>query len=189
MKKNALLLLHPDCEEIEAVTPIDLLTRAGVRVEQVATAGQRLVTGRSGITLVADCLLDEVIDRDYDAVIIPGGPGIQQLRKNPAIVALLQRQFARNKTIGCICAAPLLLLDAELIKGIVYTAYPATASELPYAQDEAVVIDGPIITSRGAGTAIEFALALVSRLTDKTTAKVIADSILWPRSEFNRSMM
>lgn len=182
MNKSALIILHPDFEEIEAATPIDLLSRAGIHVEQAALGDTRFVTGRSGITLEAATLLDDVIDDEYDAIIIPGGPGIQQLRKHPAICALLRRQFSQKKIIGCICAAPLLLLDAGLIDKIKYTAYPATENELPLARHEPVVIDGPIITSRGAGTAIEFGLALVASLSDKTTAKVIGDSIIWPRN-------
>ena len=182
MSQKALIILHPGFEEIEAVTPIDLLSRADVQVVQATIGDTRLVTGRSGITLEATHLLDRVIDEDFDAIIIPGGPGIQKLRKHPAVCALLRKQFTQDKIIGCICAAPLLLLDAGLLDGLSYTAHPATAEELPKAQAETVVIDGTIITSRGAGTAVEFGLALVSRLTDNSTAKVIGDSIVWPHS-------
>ncbi|MFT4901531.1 MAG: 4-methyl-5(b-hydroxyethyl)-thiazole monophosphate biosynthesis [Lentimonas sp.] len=182
MKKKALIILHNDFEEIEAVTPIDLLSRAGIEVTQASIEDSLYVTGRSGITLEATDRFDNVIGEAYDAIILPGGPGIQQLRRHPAICELLRQQVARGKIVGCICAAPLLLLDAGLIEGLDYTAYPATIDELPQAKSDPVVVDGNIITSRGAGTAIEFGLALVKALTDKTTAKVVGDSIVWPRN-------
>lgn len=181
MKKSALVILHPDFEEIEAVTPIDLLSRAQIEVVVTNSADSAFLTGRSGITVEAPHRLEDVIDDSYDAIILPGGPGIQNLRKHPAICALLRRQASQQKIIGCICAAPLLLLDAGLIENLQYTAHPATEHELPHARPESVVVDGAIITARGAGAAIEFGLALVKSLTDTTTAQVVADSIVWPR--------
>jgi 4-methyl-5(b-hydroxyethyl)-thiazole monophosphate biosynthesis len=180
MKKKALVILHPGFEEIEAVTPIDLLARAEVHVVKAAIGDHLQVEGRSGITLQATHRLSEVIEEHFDAVILPGGPGIMQIRNHPEFCALLVRQKAAGNLIGCICAAPLLLRDAGLIDGLSYTAHPSTAAELPNASLEAVVQDGNIVTSRGAGTATEFALALVRSLTDGATTQTIADSICWP---------
>jgi 4-methyl-5(b-hydroxyethyl)-thiazole monophosphate biosynthesis len=177
MSTRALIILHPGFEEIEAVTPIDLLSRAGVEVVQAALDDSRFVTGRSGISLQATHRLVDVAEDIFDAIILPGGPGIMQIRNHPLICKLLQQQQAANRLIGCICAAPLLLLDASQTAGLRYTCHPSAEDQLTEAIDAAVVQDGNIITSRGAGTATEFALQLVSQLTDQVTADTIAESI------------
>lgn len=179
MTLRALIILHPGFEEMEAVAPIDLLARAGVEVVQASTTESRLVKGRNGITMEATHRLADVAADDFDAVILPGGPGIMKLRGDARIVECLQRQYQAGKLIGCICAAPLLLLDAGLSQGIAYTAHPSTLGELSAARSDAVVIDGRSITSRGAGTATEFGLALVRTLYGEAAAKEIADSICW----------
>jgi 4-methyl-5(b-hydroxyethyl)-thiazole monophosphate biosynthesis len=177
MSTRALIILHPGFEEIEAVTPIDLLSRAGVEVVQAALDDSRFVTGRSGISLQATHRLVDVAEDIFDAIILPGGPGIMQIRKHPLICKLLRQQQAANRLIGCICAAPLLLLDASQTASLRYTCHPSVEDQLTEAIDAAVVQDGNIITSRGAGTATEFALQLVSQLTDQVTADTIAESI------------
>lgn len=181
MNKQALIILHSGFEEIEAVTPIDLLTRAGVKVVQAALAEKLEVTGKSGIVLQASHHLDDVVSEPFDAVILPGGPGIQDIRKHPIICKLFEHQKAANKIIGCICAAPLLLLDAGLVKDLRYTCFPGVRNELPNALQDNVVQDGTIITSKGAGTATEFGLQLISALIDKPAADKIAESICWSR--------
>ncbi|MDQ8208630.1 DJ-1/PfpI family protein [Coraliomargarita sp. SDUM461003] len=182
MKKRALILLHPGFEEMEAVAPIDLLARAEIEVVQASTSNATLVTGRNGITMQATHRLADVAADEFDAVILPGGPGILQLRKNPQIIECLQRNHQRGKLIACICAAPLLLLDAEISPNIAYTAHPSTLNELPEARQQSVVRDGSVITSRGAGTATEFALSIVRALRDENCAQEIAESICWPHS-------
>lgn len=179
MTQRALVILHPGFEEMEAVAPIDLLARAGVEVVQASTADTLRVEGRNGISLEATRLLSDVAEQDFDAVILPGGPGIQKLRGDARIIACLRRQHAAGKLVAAICAGPLLLLDAGLIEGLTYTAHPSTHKELDEARDQAVVNDGSIITSRGAGTATEFALALVQALCGQDAAREIADSICW----------
>lgn len=179
MTQRALIILHPGFEEMEAVAPIDLLARAGVEVVQASTAETLQVEGRNGISLEATRLLSDVAEQDFDAVILPGGPGIQKLRGDARIIACLRRLHKAGKLIAAICAGPLLLLDAGLIEGLTYTAHPSTHEELDEARDHAVVTDGSIITSRGAGTATEFALALVRALCGQDAAREIADSICW----------
>lgn len=179
MNKQAIIILHSGFEEMEAVTPIDLLTRAGVKVVQAALAERLEVTGKNGIVLQASHHLDDVVSEPFDAVILPGGPGIQNIRKHPIVCKLFKQQKAEGRTIGCICAAPLLLLDAGLIANLRYTCYPSVRDELPEALEEPVVQDGTIITSRGAGTATEFGLQLIRTLTDEATASKVAESICW----------
>ena len=179
MSTHALMILHPGFEETEAVTPIDLLARAGVEVVQAAINDTLLVPGSNGITLLATHRLADVAEKTFDVIILPGGSGIMQIRKHPLICKLLQQQRAANRLIGCICAAPLLLFDAKLTENLRYTCHPSAADELTAALDATVVQDGVIITSRGAGTATEFALQLVCQLTNQKTATAIAESICW----------
>jgi 4-methyl-5(b-hydroxyethyl)-thiazole monophosphate biosynthesis len=180
MSLRALIILHAGFEEIEAVVPIDLLARAGIEVVQAALGDDLLVEGRSGITLSATHRFDEIADQAFDAVILPGGPGISKIRNHLAVIKLLRRQNEQGKLVACICAAPLLLKDAYLLSEINYTAHPSTADELPAARTQSVVTDGSFITSRGAGTATEFSLALIQKLRGDTLAAEIADSICWP---------
>lgn len=181
MHKKALVILHSGFEEIEAVTPIDLLKRADIKVVQAALAERLEVTGRSGITLQASHHLDDVVSEPFDAVILPGGPGIQKIRQHPIICKLFKQQKDEGRIIGCICAAPLLLLDSGLIENLRYTCHPSVRDELPEALEEPVLQDGTIITSRGAGTATEFGLQLIRTLIDETTVNKIAESICWSK--------
>ena len=182
MSARALILLHPGFEEMEAVAPIDLLARAEVEVVQASTDSTHHITGRNGITMEATHLLSEVHEQTFDVVIVPGGPGIMQLRGDSRITVCLRRHHQNKKLIACICAAPLLLLDAGLTGEIQYTAHPSTADELCAAKNQAVVVDGTTITSRGAGTSSEFALAIVEQLCGIDCAREIAKSICWTQT-------
>lgn len=181
MDHNALILLHPGFEELEAVAVIDLLARSGVEVTQANLGDVREVPGRNGITLVADCLAENLPEEPiYDVIILPGGPGIQKIRRDARVCRLLRRQHDAGRLVACICAGPLLLLDAGLLdQGLRYTSFPATASELPERSDAKVVLDRQILTSQGAGTATEFALAIIDSLQGADRAKTIAESICW----------
>ena len=178
---TALILLHNGFEEIEATTPIDLLSRAGIEVVQAAIGNRLEVKGRSGITLQANCGFSAISDQNYDVIILPGGPGIQELRDDDGLCQLLKRHSKNEALLACICAAPLLLKDADLLNRKTYTAHPSTREELPSATNDLVCVDGMLITSRGAGTATEFALAIVQKLCGFQLTKKIADSICWPQ--------
>ena len=177
MKKRALCLLVDGFEEIEAVTPVDLLRRAGVEVV-MASLGQGIVTGRCGIRLVADTLLDSVTPADFDLLLIPGGPGVAALRTDGRPAALAREFHEAGKTVAAICAAPLVLKDAGLLEGRNFTAHSAAHDELPGVSLERVVIDGNLITSRGAGTALDFGLALVRCLAGDAAADEVAKAIM-----------
>lgn len=164
---------------MEAVAAIDLLSRAGVEVCLANIGGDSLVAGRSGIRLQTTSQITKIKNGDlYDAVILPGGPGIKQLRGHEMLCELLRQHHNENRILACICAAPLLLLDAGILP-VKYTAHPSTLAELPEAQPAACVWDGRILTSQGAGTATQFGLALVQALTNETQASEIAESICW----------
>ena len=181
MATSALILLAEGFEEIEAVSPIDLLRRAEISVT-IASCGQGLVVqGRSNLSIQSDCMLKEVQDQQFDLLILPGGPAVFELRKNQSILKIIQEHNQARKWIGAICAAPLLLLDANILGSSKYTAHASVVDELPHLiTDQGVVKDDKIITSSGAGTAIAFGLALVEVLTDSKSAKSIADSIHAP---------
>ena len=175
---SVLAILADGFEEIEATAPIDLLRRAGVRVVVAALGPAVAVVGRSGLTLLADTTLAEATRETFDLVFLPGGPGTKNLRGDPRVIALVQRQVGAQKPVAAICAAPTVLNDAGLLTDKHYTAHPSVAGELPaILADHAVVEDGLILTSRGAGTAVEFGLALVARLVSTAKADEIRKSI------------
>jgi len=179
MSKRVLCLLFPAFEEIEALTPVDLLRRAGAQVTIASLTGDRLVTGRCGVTVQADAALAEVVTREFDLLLIPGGPGVERLRKDGR-PARLAREFEQaGKPVAAICAAPTVLADAGLLTDRRFTAHVSVHGELVRAlANERVVEDGLLITSRGAGTALDFGLALVRRLFGDTVKHDVAKAIM-----------
>lgn len=170
----------PGFEELEAVAPIDILRRAGVDVT-VAGLDDPVPTGRNGIRIATDAPLADVAARVFDAVVLPGGPGVARLRASPEVLGLVQRQAAAGRWVAAICAAPLVLHDAGVLAGRRFTCHPSAARELAGADAaSAVVEDGNIVTSRGAGTAVLFGLALAARLTTSERAAEVAASICHP---------
>lgn len=176
--ETALIILAEGFEEIEAVTPIDLLLRADVDVTVASLGDNLMVNGRSGIHLTADYTLGTALKAEFDMIVLPGGPGHRFLRNSKRVLKVLQEQAARGGWIGAICAAPLVLNDAGLLQGKRYTAHCTAGNELKeIIEDEPVVVDGKIITSRGAGTAVKFSLACIKALKDEATAQQVAESI------------
>ena len=175
---TVLAILAEGFEEIEATAPIDLLRRAGAEVTVAALAEGIHVTGRSGLTMHADTTLAAVGEREFDCVFIPGGPGVKHLRADSRVRAIVLRHAAANRWLAAICAAPTVLHDAGLLTGRRYTAHFSVANELPaILVNERTVVDGRLLTSRGAGTAIEFGLLLVEKLFSLDKSNEIARSI------------
>ncbi len=169
---SVLVPLAPGCEELEAVTIIDLLRRAGV---EVITAGldsgseASPVRASRGTVLVPDTTLDAVSDIEFDMIVLPGGlPGADHLRDDARIQALLKKMAAGDKYIAAICAAPKALARAGLLDGRHATSFPGVIDNLAIEglrySTEPVVIDGRLITSRGPGTAMDFTLTLIETL-------------------------
>lgn len=175
---TVLVILPEGFEEIEALTPIDLLRRAGAQVTLAALAPTPHVTGRCQITLHADTTLTEAAGQNYDLLFLPGGPGTLNLRSDMRVRELVQKQAAEGRWLAAICAAPTVLNDAGLLQGRRYTAHTSVEKELGHVlKNERVVVDGKIITSRGAGTALDFGLALVEKLFSPAKAQEIAAAI------------
>jgi 4-methyl-5(b-hydroxyethyl)-thiazole monophosphate biosynthesis len=165
---QVLVPLAQGCEELEAITITDLLVRAGITV---TTAGldKQPVTASRGITIIPDTSIDAVLDKTYDLIVLPGGlPGADHLRDDENIQKLLKNHADKGKYIGAICAAPKAMAAAGLLEGKKATAYPGVLEALGNEQidvkDSAIEIDGNIVTSRGPGTAMDFALTLIELL-------------------------
>ena len=168
---RVLVPLAQGCEELEAITITDLLVRAGI---EVTTAGldNQPVTASRGTRIIPDTSLDQIMDQSFDMIVLPGGqPGANNLRDDSRIQQLLKRHAAEDKYVAAICAAPGVLAAAGLLDSKTATAFPGTleASKNPAIKISAkdVEIDNKIITSRGPGTAMDFALTLIENLAGK----------------------
>ncbi|MDH4275859.1 MAG: DJ-1/PfpI family protein [Gammaproteobacteria bacterium] len=168
MTKKILIPLAQGCEELEAVTLIDLFRRAGF---EVITAGldERVVHCARGTVIIPDTSLDQVLQTTFDMVVLPGGqPGTNHLDADTRIHDIVQRHARQAKYVCAICAAPKVLANAGLLAGKRATAFPGTLETLQVKgmqlEAAAVVQDGLIVTSRGPGTAMDFALALIELL-------------------------
>jgi 4-methyl-5(b-hydroxyethyl)-thiazole monophosphate biosynthesis len=172
---HVLIPLAQGCEELEAVTMIDLLRRANVKVT-VAGLEKGPVTASRGVVLMPETTLDAVLDQDFDLVVLPGGlGGAQRLEADQRITALLRRMTEQGRYVAAICAAPKVLVSAGLVKGREVTAYPGVLNDQSGVRlsSAAVVRDGTFITSRGPGTAMDFALTLIDLLCGRETRDTV----------------
>jgi 4-methyl-5(b-hydroxyethyl)-thiazole monophosphate biosynthesis len=177
---NVLVPLAQGFEEIEAITVIDILRRAGVNVT-VAGLRPGPVEGRSRIQVLADVSLNDVKSADFDMLVLPGGlPGATHLKEDPRVQGIIRDLAARGKFTAAICAAPTVLSAMGMLKGRRATSHPSVQKDLGetnYLEDR-VVVDGSIITSRSPGTAMEFALKLVEILCGKEKREEVGRSVL-----------
>jgi 4-methyl-5(b-hydroxyethyl)-thiazole monophosphate biosynthesis len=179
---TVLVPLAQGCEELEAVTIIDLLRRAEV---QVVVAGLEAgpVTASRGVMLLPEVTLAEVLQQDFDMIVLPGGlGGAQRLEEDPRIIGLLQRLAGQGRYTAAICAAPKVLATAGLLQGREATAYPGILDKLSDLKlsSAAVVQDGQVITSRGPGTAMDFALTLITILCGRDRRNTVEAALQRP---------
>ncbi|MDA8425286.1 MAG: DJ-1/PfpI family protein [Treponema sp.] len=182
--KKALVLLAEGFEEVEALTPVDYLRRAGVEVKTAGLAGS-IVEGGHGILVRADMELSEFSEA-VDCLIVPGGgKGADNLAASPAVVELVRRHFAAGGLVAAICAAPAVVLHEAcgILAGRRFTGFPGTETRVSGAEfrKDRVVVDGNLITSRAAGCSGEFAYAIVEALVGKAAAEELADRVLLAR--------
>lgn len=178
--KKVLVALAPGFEEIETITVVDILRRAGARVV-LAGSQEEPVEGSRGVFVVPDIHLDKIDPKDFDMIVLPGGqPGTTNLQNNETVLKILQAMHKDNKQIAAICAAPLVLRDAGLLNGVNATSHPSAQGQLESARysENRVVTDGNITTSRSPGTALEFAFKLVEILFDAEMVKKINKGVL-----------
>ncbi len=167
--KSALVPLANGSEELEAISVLNILRRAGIEAVSASLDGQP-IRGSRGTLLIPDVGLKEALQRDFDMVVLPGGqPGTNNLKADARIIKLVQRMAADDRYVCAICAAPSILATAGLLDGKRATSFPGSLDAFPKVlrQAQAVVEDGKFITSRGPGTAMDFALTLVERLAGK----------------------
>jgi protein deglycase len=176
--KTALLLLADGFEEIEAVTLIDVLRRGGVAVTTASLAGKH-VRGSHDISIESDAPLERVSVESFDALVLPGGPAAKTLREDARVQDAIQAAATAGKLLAAICAAPTALETAGVLKGKRATSYPGNPLPGAHFVEERVVEDGNIVTSRGPGTTMEFALKLVERLSGVDVAKTTAEKLLF----------
>jgi 4-methyl-5(b-hydroxyethyl)-thiazole monophosphate biosynthesis len=165
-----LIPLAPGCEELEAVTVIDILRRAGIEVITAGLAPGPVKASR-GTVLLPDAALDDVLHQAFDMIVLPGGmPGSEHLKNDPRVIALLKSTSASGRFLGAICAAPMALHAAGLLQGKNATSFPGVLDQLPGSHHyltDSVVVDGKVVTSRGPGTALDFSLMLVELLAGR----------------------
>jgi len=182
---SVLVPLAQGCEELEAVTIIDLLRRAGIEVVSAGLDAQPVRASR-GTVLIPDTTLDEVVDRAFDMIVLPGGlPGADHLDRDPRVRALLTRTAAAGRYVAALCAAPKVLASAGLLDNRKATSFPGVLDALKIPglsyREDAVVQDGKIITSRGPGTAMDFALALIENLVGKAMRDQVEAALQRPQ--------
>eukprot|EP00903_Cladosiphon_okamuranus_P008787 g8416.t3 len=183
LAKHVLVPVADGSEEIESVTIIDTLVRAGAVVTVASVEDDIEVTCSRGVKIKADCKIADCEQRDWDAVVCPGGmPGAVHLKENGKLEAILKKQNDEGRIFGAICAAPAVVLASHgLLEGRKATCYPSGifTAKIPDLVDEKVVVDGNLVTSQGPATSMAFALQLVDSLFGQAKAEEIADGLLF----------
>lgn len=174
------IFLADGFEEIEGLTVVDLLRRAKIDISMVSITGKKFVTGSHMITIETDVLFENTDFNDADLLVLPGGmPGTNHLMQHEGLDNLLKEFHAKGKALAAICAAPIVLGTKDILKDKKATCYPGYENDLLGAiyENAAVVTDGNVITSRGMGTTIDFALTIIKSMIGEQEAKKIAAAI------------
>lgn len=164
-------------EEIEAITIIDVLRRASIDVVTAGIPGT-MIKGGKGVQIIADQKLDNINPYDFDAIILPGGPGYENLGQSEKVLTIIKEFEGKGKLVGAICAAPSVLAKTGILQNRKATIYPGMEKELPKYRDGKVVEDNNVITSQGPGTAMEFSLKIVEHLKGATEAGNLRRSLV-----------
>lgn len=174
------VILADGFEEVEAIAVIDVLRRAEIDTVIAGLHGNHIASARN-VKVIPDTVIDTVKADDYDMIILPGGqPGSDHLNADPRVKELIKSFSEKGKLTGAICAAPYVLANAGVLAGKRVTSYPSYKDKLGNAryEEKSVVVDGNVLTSRGAGTALAFGLAIVEKLISREKALKIKDSML-----------
>ena len=179
---QALIFLAPGYEEVEMLTVVDLLRRADISIDMVSVTDDLMVCSSHNVTIKADCLFADADFDDAQMIILPGGiPGTPNLLAYAPLTEQIKKFKAEGKWLSAICAAPTVFDSLGLFEGCKATCYPSFADKLEDAQyvKQPVVVDGIFTTSRGAGTTIEFAAAIIERFKGRTKADEILEKIIY----------
>ena len=173
------LFLAYDFEEIEALATVDILRRAGLSVATVSITEELQVKGAHNITVLADKIFSGCDFSDLDVLVLPGGKGHERLNSFGPLNALIRDKYDQGKYVAAICAAPIILSNLGLLKGKRATAYPTSLKKLDtdLKSDDSVVVDKNLITAKGAGLSIQFALKIVELLVGAKCAEEIKKEI------------
>lgn len=181
MKKIGIFMAD-GCEEIEGLTVVDVVRRAGIAIDMISITGKKEVAGAYGITFAADVLAEEADFDSYDGIVLPGGmPGTLNLGKHEIVKKVITSYAAGGKLTAAICAAPSVLGENGILEGKHAVSYPGFEEKLLGARvgAEKVAVDGNIVTSRGMGTAIEFAMAIVKWLDPQADIDAMEANIMY----------
>ena len=176
------IFMADGCEEIEGLTVVDLVRRAGIEIEMISVSGEKNVTGSHKIAFQTDVSKADADFASYDGIVLPGGmPGTTHLMEDDTVNRVIKEFATSGKLVAAICAAPSVLGNAGLLGGKKATCYPGVEGKLTGADfvTDPVAKDGNIITSRGLGTAIEFAAEIVAYLLDESAAKSLKESVVY----------
>ena len=180
--KKVVVFLAEGFEEVEALTVVDLLRRGNIEVDTISIKGNEFVTGRTNITVMADYNIDEKEMCEYDALVLPGGmPGTKNLMENKIICDTILKFNDETKLISAICAAPTVCGKLGILEGKKACCYPGFEGELLGAKvsSDNVCVDKNVITSKGIGTAIEFALSIIEYLEGKSISERVRENIIY----------
>jgi 4-methyl-5(b-hydroxyethyl)-thiazole monophosphate biosynthesis len=176
---NVLVPLAEGFEEIEAMTVVDVLRRAGIKVTTAGLPGT-IVEGSRNVKVLTDTKLDSIVVKDYDALVLVGGsPGYSNLSKSGKVMKIIGEYHRDGKLVAAICGAPTVLAEAGILTNIKATVYPGLEKYLPKPRNDRVIEAGNVITSQGPGTAMEFALSIVEHLAGKETMKNVKEQLLF----------
>lgn len=176
------IFMADGCEEIEGLTVVDILRRAGLEIEMISINKTTNVTGSHGIAFSADAVFEDVNYDELDAVVLPGGmPGTTRLGDHAGVVSVMKKFAAEGKLVAAICAAPSVLGAAGILNGKRAVCHPGFEEKLSGAlvSEDAAVTDGNVITSRGMGTAIDFALSIVRYFKDEAAVLDLKQKLVY----------
>ncbi len=177
---RVVVILADGFEEVEAIAIIDVLRRAEIHTVIAGLHDNQVISARN-VKVIPDTVIDTIKADDFDMIVLPGGqPGSDNLNADPRVKELIRSFSEKGKFMGAICAAPYVLANAGVLTGKRATSYPSYKDKLGNVryEEKSVVVDGKVLTSRGAGTALAFGLAIVEKLISKDKALKIKDSML-----------
>lgn len=175
--KTALVIVFDGVEELEAIASIDILRRAEIEVTVASRKAAQKVTGRNDISIVPDTSLDQIDPTSFDLILLPGGPGVLPLAEDDELKRIVRTHAQNQRLTAAICAAPKVLAEAGVLERVQATSHSSVRSDLPNPSDDPVVAEGQIVTSQGAGTAVEFALKVAELMTSAEKAREVREAI------------
>lgn len=183
MNKKIALFIENGSEELEFVAPLDIMRRAGINVDLISANENKQIKTSHNLNVKTDKTINDIENiLDYDGIIIPGGlPGSEYLKNNNKIIDFYKKMHANNKLVAAICAAPIVLNEADITKDKNITCYPGFENQIQckkYDRNKAIVVDKNVITAQGPAVAILFGLEIVKYLLGEEESSKISNAML-----------